>query len=307
MKFSFWCGLLLPAVLGLVLAAAPARAQTKLQVVTRTVEQSFPCRPTGMVHIQAEKANVQVQGWDKPLVKVTLRLVAKHPDRAVAERELSVLRYQLDKRGNDVYLVNYLAVPATAPPVQGNLRAEYTIWMPRAAALQAKSTYGETSLTGLTGEQTLTQEFGRVQLRSLRGSLKIESTFADVTGTDLNLALECIASKAAIQLGQAAGRYFLQNSYGTVQVEAADNLAQLSIDVVRTAVRVLVPRLEQFGYDLTASQGSIDVPTAYANSRRNSSSQSSFQFRPNRKLPLVRVKTSYADISLQATSPLIQR
>ncbi|MEJ7659752.1 MAG: hypothetical protein WKG07_09060 [Hymenobacter sp.] len=125
----------LPAGLALLLnllALLPALAQQKVQVVTRTLDKSWPCPPGVVVNIRAEKATVQVRGWDRPTVQVTLRLSARHPERAVAEHDLAAAQYRLQQTGGTIDLVNFFAMPAGTSAVQSDLRAEYTVLIPAA-------------------------------------------------------------------------------------------------------------------------------------------------------------------------------
>lgn len=294
-----WSGLL---TLFWLLVAAPAQAQQRVQVVTRTLVQQWGCPPGALVRIQAEKATVRVQGWDKPQVQVTLRLSARHPDRAVAERDLTAARYRLEG-GSTISLVNFFALPAGAAAIQSDLRAEYTVMMPAGNQLIAANTYGQTLLTGLRGKQQLTQDFGRITLRELAGSLTVTARYADLTASGLSADFTCEASKSAVQLLELGGTAKIYNQFGSVRVQPAASLRRLTIEAQRTEVTLSVPQLEQFAYDLSVTQGPLAVPAAYQASQRQGAGRATLSTPVGRR-PLLRANTTYGPLRLQ-TQPLV--
>lgn len=294
------CGLLLGLNSG-------ARAQVKVQVVARTVEQTLPCPVSTLIRIRAEKATLRVQAWDKPTVRVVLRLVARHPERAVAEQDLPVARYQIEKTGTLIELVNYFAVAPGAAAIRSDLRAEYTVQMPADNPLEVVNAYGHTYLTGLRGRQTLEQDFGQVTLQDLRGSLQATVRFADLTGTNTNMGLSCNADKSGVQLRAAGGHYAIRNRYGSVVLEPSAELLSATVEAERTEVKLTVPRLDQFDYTLSTTRNVLTVPSALSSQVRKTGSQQTLRSGNGGRLPLIRVVTSYAPILLQTPPLLIQR
>lgn len=302
--FIFWrgpgAGGWLALLAGLLLALG-ARAQQKVQVVTRTLEQSWACPPGTTVHIRAEKATLQVRGWDKPTVQVVLRLSARHPERAVAEQDLAAAQYRLQKTGSSIDLLNFFELAAGAPAVRSDLRAEYTVLMPTDNALQVVNAYGQTELADLGGRLRLEQSFGKINLRNLRGTLNLVARYADVTAAALGADLTCEASKSQLQLMGVAGTCLVRNYYGSVNVQPAAGLRRLTIEADRSEVVVSAPQPELFDYQLSVQQGTLTVPPTYAAAKKGSASRATLTTAaggsPPR--PLVRASTSYAPMTLQ--------
>jgi hypothetical protein len=282
-------------------AVVPVRAQAPrtVQVVTRTVSQTIDCPAGTVVRIRADRATVRVQGWDQPTLRVVLRLSARHPERAVAEKDLPAAQYRISQQAGAIDLVNYQTLAAGAPAPASDLRADYTVFMPAANALQVANTYGQTQLTGLTGRQKLTQDFGQVELRQLRGSLDATVRYADVSGSDLQLAFTCQAEKSALVLKSIAGGYAIRNRYGSIRLEPTTELTGVNIDAERTEISVLPPPFTQFNYQLTASHGTLSVPTTYPDA---SISRTSWRSTGTERRPLIRIITTYAPITLQPSA-----
>jgi hypothetical protein len=286
----------------LVLPAA--QAQQRVQVVTRTVEQTWACPPGTAIRIRAEKATVQVRGWDRPTVQVTLRLSARHAERAVAVQDLPVAQYRLQQSSSALDLVNLFVLPAGAPAVRSDLRAEFIVLMPAGNALQVVNAYGQTTLTDLNGAQKLEQNFGQITLRNLRGTLTASARYADLTATNMLADFSCEANKSAVQLLGQGGSCFVRNYYGSVRVQPAASLRQLTVEADRTEVVISAPDAEQFTYQLSVLQGELTVPTAFASTRKATNSRASLTTKPTGGArPVVRASTSYAPLTLQ-TQPL---
>lgn len=291
---------MLAGLLGLLLLPA-ARAQQRVQVVTRTLEQTWNCPPGMAVRIRAEKASVQVRGWDRPTVQVTLRLSARHAERAVAVQDLPVAQYRMQQNGNALDLVNLFVLPAGAPAIRSDLRAEYTVLMPTGNPLQVVNAYGQTALTDLSGTQQLTQTFGQVTLRNLRGTLAATARYADLTATNVQADFTCEANKSAVQLLGLGGSCFVRNYYGSVRAQPAAGLRKLTVEADRTAVVISAPEPEAFAYQLQVLQGELTVPPAYTAAKKASASRASLTTKPAAGTrPVVRIATSYAPLTLQA-------
>jgi hypothetical protein len=292
---------LLALLLGLL--APAARAQQKVQVVTRTLEQSWNCPPGTTVDIRAEKATVRIKGWDKPTVQVVLRLTARHPERPVAEQDLPVAQYRLQQTGNTLYLLNFFTLPAGAPAVRSDLRAEYTVLMPAGNPIQIVNTYGQTELTDLTGQQELEQSFGKITLRNLRGTLTVTARYTDLMANNIQAKFVCEATKSAVQMQELGGNCTVNNYFGSIRLQPAATLDKLTVVADRTEVVISAPQPELFAYQLTAQQGALTVPAAYAASKKGSASRATLMVSKAASHRVVRVTTSYAPLTLQ-TEPL---
>src|SRR5687767_6724567 len=120
--FHFYLSLLL---LLSALYSPFAQAQSKVQVVTKTIERKLDYRKGIQVRITGEKAVINVKGWDRNYIGLTLKLIGKHPERAIAEQELEHLRYVIE-RNDDIHdISNFFSVSRTTNPIRANLKAEF--------------------------------------------------------------------------------------------------------------------------------------------------------------------------------------
>ncbi|MCY7359474.1 MAG: hypothetical protein LH609_18870, partial [Rudanella sp.] len=181
---------------------APLRliqAQT-MQVVTKVVEKDIPC-PDGLtqrIRLNARKADVTIKGWNRPVVGIRLRLVAKHPDRAIAEQEVAYSQYIMQLNGTIIDLSNQFVIPQRAGKLQSQLKAIYEVSVPSRAVLTISNSFGDVALRDLAGETSVKVEFGKLSLDDISGKLSISSDYGDIEGRDVNATLFCKAEKANI-------------------------------------------------------------------------------------------------------------
>lgn len=190
--------------------------------------------------------------------------------------------------------------------MRSDLRAEYTIQMPAANPLQVVNAYGQTYLTGLSGKQKLEQDFGQITLQDLRGSLDATIRYVDLSAANTTFTFTCDADKSALRFTEAGGSYSIRNRYGSVLLEPGAELKSVFIDAQRTEVTIRVPQLSAFHYNLSTAHSTLTVPAGYEGSLRKTTGQSSLRVSTPVRLPLIRVLTSYAPITLQ-TLPMLMR
>nr|GFC31776.1 hypothetical protein [Tanacetum cinerariifolium] len=167
-----------------------------------------------------------------------------------------------------------------APAVRSDLRAEYTVLMPAGNPLQVVNAYGQTELSDLSGVQKLEQNFGKISLRNLRGTLTATARYADLGATNVQADFTCEANKSTVQLLGLGGSCFVRNYYGSVRVQPAAGLRKLTVEADRTEVIISAAEPELFSYQLNVLQGELVVPAAYAAAKKASATRASLTTKP---------------------------
>ncbi|WP_288429641.1 DUF4097 family beta strand repeat-containing protein [uncultured Spirosoma sp.] len=291
----------------LYLASMPGRAQPALQVVTKVVEKELPYSAGQRLRLTAEKADVTIHGWTRPVVSVRLRLTAKHPDRAVAEREVGYQQYSLQANGNEIELANHYAVPRGAGKVQSQLKAIYDISVPAGASLLLKNSFGDIRLADLTGDTNLTFEFGKLSLEDVGGKTTIRSSYGDIDGRGVDGSLLLTTEKADVSLRDLAGRAVVKSRYGKLTVVPHPSLTSLSVEAARTDVLLAARRLGDFQYDVITTFADIRVPEAQQAELGKLGSKQTFTYQPPGRKPLIQIQDSYGNVTIQADKPLVDR
>lgn len=276
-------------------------AQTPVQVVTKVVEKELPYIDGQRIRLNARKADVTLKGWKRPTVSVQLRLVAKHPDRAIAEREVSYHQYTLQSSGNELELSNRFVIPQRAGKLESQLKVVYDVNLPEKALIQLTNSFGDVRLSDLSGEVTLRFEFGKLFLNDMSGKLTITSDYGDIDGRNVNTVLVCKAEKADISLRDLGGSSRILSRYGKLTiVPSAATLNALHIDATRTEMLIAPRRLADFRYDVVATSADIRVPESVAGERGRSGSKQTFTYQPpGSPKPGIRIQASYSPIVIE--------
>lgn len=276
------------------------RAQTPLQVVTKTIEQTLPYVPGYEVNIEGEKAEIIVETWQNNSVRVILELVSKHPDRKIAERDINAMKYSIDQHGKMIYFRNYISPDIGQPKTESQIKAIYTVHLPEDCPVYLKNHFGNATISNLNNLLRLQSEFGKIYLEDMSGDLFIQTRFGDVFGERICGNLQIDARRSDVTLREVSGACDIKSSYGIIKLFSDDSLLKLNIDAEKSDVYFFDPHPTVYGYTLTAHYGSITVPTDLKmNYLENTSAMKRATFTPAREKALISVKISFGDIVIR--------
>jgi hypothetical protein len=280
-----------------LLLTAHCIAQTKVQVVSKTVERDVA--DVARLTIQANKADVVVRGWAKNSIGLKVRYVAKHPDRAVAEREVDYLGYDLRQRGPAAELTNRYTIPQVAGKVQSALSVTMEVWLPQRAALTVGAMFGDVTLSDLGGEVQVRYEYGKLTLTNLTGKTTATSAYGDLEATNVAGQFTAKTEKANVLLRGLGGAATLQCRYGHLTIRPDTDLSALTVVASRTEILLLPRRYDDFQYDLRSTYADINVPAALREHLGLFANRQVFDYSPSPRKPLIRIDNSYTPIGLQ--------
>lgn len=275
-------------------------AQTPVQVVTKVVEKELPYTAGQRMVVNARKADVTLTGWNRPTISVKLRLVAKHPDRAVAERDVSSHQYILQAANGQIDLSNQFVTPKGGGKLQSQLKAIYEVSVPAKALIALTNSFGDVRLSNLSGDVTVKFEFGKLSLDDMGGKLTITSEYGDIDGRNLDATLTCKAEKADINLRGLGGKVTLQSRYGKLLIQPSSvTLDALRVEAARTEIVFAPQRITDFRYDVMTSQADIHVPADYADQLGRYGGKQTFTLQPPGKKVEIIIQNTYSPVTIQ--------
>ncbi|MCB0518954.1 MAG: DUF4097 family beta strand repeat protein [Lewinellaceae bacterium] len=235
-------------------------SQTPLQVVTKTIEKTFPYKNGNEVNIEGEKAEILVETWNRNEVKVLVELVSKHPDRKIAEADLAKMKYTNEQHGDKLYFRNYVSKDAQKPT--SDLKAIYTITLPADCPVYLKNNFGLTNVSNLTNALRIQSEFSKINLDNLRGQIGINTRFGDIEGNRIDGLVSINARRSDITLHEIKGNWNINAQYGVLKffTNPSPELLTMNIDAEKSDVYFFDPKPNFYGYSLTAHYGNISVP-----------------------------------------------
>lgn len=284
-----------------------ARSQTPVQVVTRVVEKELPYTDGQRVRVNAQKADVTLKGWNRNTISVKLRLVAKHPDRATAEREVAYHQYTVQAENGQIDLSNRFVIPQRAGKLQSQLKAIYEVSLPAKALLTLNNSFGDIRLSDLAGDVNLKFEFGKLTLDDIGGKLTITSNYGDIDGRNVAATLTLKAEKADVTLRDLGGTANLQSRYGKLTVLPANTLNALRIEAARTEIQIAANRLTDFRFDVICTFADIRVPEEVASQLSKYGGKQVFNYQPPGRKPEIKIQNSYSPITIQDNKSVVNR
>jgi hypothetical protein len=274
-------------------------SQTKIQVITKTIEKDVPFSAGDILRLAGEKSTIDIKGWTGNYVKIKMLLIAKHPDRSIAERELNFLKYTINKDQNTIHINNYfLSNSIYEDQVKSNLKCQYEILVPVNCLVVISNKYGDVKVSGINSSIELSAELGNIFLSGIKGEMRIKAAYGDIKGENLEGNFFCKAQKSDMNFFNVGGYYKIESSYGKITLTPSSNFKGLDINSSKTEV-VFNSKDYPYNYKLSTLFSDIQLPEEYRKSlAKNMAGKSSFELQKTSESPMIRISTSYSPITL---------
>lgn len=231
-----------------------------MQVVTKRIDKTFSYRDGYSLNIEGERAEVRVETWSKPEIKIQIIFTAKHSKKEQAEKDLEKMRYITNKEKNKIYLRNYLEVPEGSPEPQSQLVANYVITMPGECPLYIKNNYGLIDAKDLMSSLKLNTRFSRIGLENIIGDIDINTSFGDLFADNLDGNTKIVSRRSDITLKHMRGRYDINAQYGILNFFATEQLRDFNLKADKSNVFIHTLQPGAFSYNLSVQNGRADYP-----------------------------------------------
>ncbi len=277
-----------------------SNGQVALQVVTKTIEKTIPYKNGHEVNIEGEKAEIKVETWDRNEVKVLTELIAKHPDRKVAEKDLDLMIYSSEQHGSDIYFRNYISKKGEKP--ESELKAIYTITLPADCPVYLKNNFGLTNVSNLSNSLRIHSEFSKILLENLSGDIDVNSRFGDIIGKNIDGNVGLTTRRSDITLYEIKGTWNINAQYGIMKffTNPSPELLTMNVNAEKSDVYFFDPQPNYYGYSLTAHYGSISVPNDLKfNYLENSDQLKKAIFSSQVGQSNISIKISFGDITIR--------
>ncbi|MCR9062926.1 MAG: hypothetical protein NXI00_03115 [Cytophagales bacterium] len=169
----------------MLLVSAAVSGQTTLHILTKTIRKEVPSKLIKELVINSERADIEIEAWEKEDISIEVKLSSKHPDKARAQRELAAMHFLNQKIGKAYYLRNYLLIQNGSEKPESNFAASYKIRVPARLALSINNTFGEVKVNGVKSNLKLKLEFCQSLLTDCQSVINLISYFGSNVVADL--------------------------------------------------------------------------------------------------------------------------
>lgn len=294
MKFRIF----LSICLWTILQMATAQNNT-MQVVTKRIEKEFSYRDGYEVNVDGQRAEVRIETWGKPSIKIQIDLVAKNTNKEQAEKDLEKMSYNVQKEKNKIYLGNYLNVPEGAPELQSQLKAVYVIMLPEACPIYIKNNYGFTDVKNLMSNLRLNSRFSRIDLDNVKGNIDINTTFGDLIANKLDGNIKVASRRSDLTMKQMKGKYNIEAQYGILNFFATDQLLDFNLNADKATVFFHNANSNALAYNLSVKNGKVDYPNElkFKLLDMKDTGIKKVTFRPNKEYsPVISISITFGDL-----------
>ncbi len=275
--------------------------QTTLHVVTQTIQKEWDWEFHKTLVVNGENAIITVEAWDKNTVQTSTELIAKHPNKKIAERDVHAQKAIAQTTHSTILIGNQLVLEKGMKKPESNLKAKFTIYAPKNCALRIKNRFGSILVKGIKNTVEINSQFTKLNLEAVKGEVKLSSNFGDIIGQELTGDIKIDANRSDIQLDYPSGNFTIAAKYGTVTI-LEDKNRQFDLDIKgkKTNVVFIEPVLIAHNFRLATEFGEITLPTNNA-FKFIENSQNRKEAILNRKgnVSLISVALSFGDITFQ--------
>lgn len=283
----------------LLLSTSFMSAQVVLEVVTKTIERSFPYTNTGNIAIIGENASIKIIGSQGNEVKLTLKLISKNRHKEIAVEELNNIKYIAEKKGENIYLRNYFLERKEQASPGSILKVEYELSIPMKANVEINNNLGNVGIKNIDGKVSVIVRYGNVNLSNIKGGLFIDLSLGDATisqagGTNnikaehSDIGMEDISGKCTFKLKSSDLSFKLNNTVEQVDVEARSG----DITFLRNGA-------EEFNYEASSYYGGIRVIEGLKKYLHIDKNKSSLEKKDEKANKIINVKASYGNLIIK--------
>jgi hypothetical protein len=274
------------------------KAQTTLQVLTKTIEKTAIWKTGYSLEINGEKAEVEVSPSKNSEISVHAELTAKHPNKDTARLDLENWKFVVSTVGKKIYIRAYIGLKKGQSAPTSNLKAKIVVQVPAACPVSLANKLGKVRLENLTGAVAMTGEFCSFELVNLGGDVWLDTQYGSIEGSGFTGKISLKTNRADVTLSDLRADCSVQSEYGKITVETQSNSGNLAIKGSKSEVYVRIPTDSGHNVHLKSEYGELNAPQNFEKSTtKNEVQQANFSNGVGR--PFVSVETTFGKISVE--------
>jgi DUF4097 and DUF4098 domain-containing protein YvlB len=198
------------------------------------------------LNVNSAAGDVTITGAEVETVLVRVVKTAYDSTQERADQEVKTIKYTIEQTGNTVTLKYEL--PNSMNFNNKINTVDFIVTVPTETAVHIENSAGEVSVTDVTGNTDIDNDFGAVTLENLEGALSVSTSSGEVSATSIQ------ARKEDIDLHSDFGAITLRNASGN-HVTLDSNSGRIMLEDVRATGEIQTET--DFG-DTTFENGSGD-------------------------------------------------
>ena len=302
---------------GGLLALTPALAHAKIE---RTVEKTFTVQPGGLLKVDTQGGQIQVESSADATVKVVAKEKIRASSEAEADEILKKLTLTIEQQPEGVTASAAYEKGVSGfhfgswPPVQ----VDFIVTVPINYNVELKTSGGDVTVGDLQGKVSARTSGGDISLGKIAGDIRASTSGGNVHLVEGAAMVKLGTSGGNIRVGRAVGPTDLDTSGGNIEVKSVENTLHASTsggDVSATIagalkgpcklstsggqVRVTVDKSAVFDLDASTSGGGVDATGLTITIEKGGAGRSRLAGQVNGGGPLLKLRSSGGDIAVR--------
>lgn len=273
--------------------------QSRQVTAAREYVDSMAVRKGSIIHINSQKANISIRGWNRSTIVVRIKVVFEHADANLARKELEYAKFNLLRTSEGMDANNYFSLPAGISKISSKVRVDYTVFVPDEVNLVVNNTYGTCEISNLKTFINLNNKYGEVRMSGVSGLLRIYTTLCHVVAYNLSGEISFTGVNSDYQLENVNGQVKIMNNVGKMVVNPGKALKSLKISATHCEIVLNIRDFSRFNYSLTTRNASVMLPATVSNRSFQQKSTGKVVTVFEKGKPLIEVVTSFNDIKFK--------
>ncbi len=241
--------ILMAAVIAAFLAAAAVRAASAAPSVTllgrgaknvqsKSLVAGGAAELRGTLRVESAMGHLTVTAWDKNEISAEATVEVGDADAAYIKKFLDETTLKLEPAAGG--LVLRLRTPLDRGGRSGgrslSFAARLAVRVPAAQSLQTANSFGDLTVTGVTGKLDLRNESGKVRIDVCGGELALENSFDEVRVTDFKGPVDIRNESGAVRLERIGGDCLIISSFAAIDVRGIDGALEVRGESAKVAI-----------------------------------------------------------------------
>ena len=227
-----------------------AMGQTKVQVVTKTLNGLEKWTPGMKLEINGENAVINCESYTGKSISYEVQIISKNADKANAEVDLKKVKWISGKQGKTIFMRNYIELASGETRPESMLKVFWHIKIPEACPLTINTYFGEITVENTKNTLNINSEFASIELTNAKGEIKVESKFGDISGKLLDGRIDIKSNRSNIHLEKISGTINIDASVAKINLEHFTRLKALTIKAEKSEIALDAGREFRYIFEL---------------------------------------------------------
>lgn len=264
----------------------------------KELKDSCAVRKGFILNITSKKANVIIQGWNKPMISIRILIRFENSNSQTAEKELQYTKCNILKTAEGININNYFSMPSNIIKITSTVRVDYIINLPDHLNIIINNDYGNCELHNLNAFINLNNKYGGIELSNIGGIVSIYSTLCSIRADNLRDEIKFVTMNSNYKLTNMNGNISITNNVGKISIQPGPKLKHLMIKAQHSEIDFFIKDPDLFNFDLYAKNSKIILGASSFKLPFQQKTDNKVLFNSDPNKAMIEVSTSFNNIKM---------